>query len=80
MPEAKTVRSTDALLAEFTKTVSRIDLIQDLLRDHANSHIDCVSNDEIQFFSEEIEKCIHNLYEYLNEIKLAMDVEAHKRF
>jgi len=73
------VRSIDELFAEFTKAVNRLDLIQNLLRDHSNSNIDCVSNEEIQFFNEQIEECVHNLYESLGDIKLAMDVEAHRK-
>ena len=76
----KPVRSTDELFAEFSKALTRMDLIQNLILDHAKACGDTVGRESVDFFAEQIGKSIYDMYEYLNEIKLAMDVEAHRKF
>jgi len=71
------VRSIDELFAEFTKAVNRIDFIENLMRDHADAQGD--RQDPIYFFAEQIGVGVRDMYEYLTEIKLAMDVEAHRK-
>ena len=71
------VRSIDGLFAEFRKAVDRLDLIENLMRDHADAQVD--RQDPIYFFAEQIGVGVRDMYEYLTEIKLAMDVEAHRK-
>ena len=75
----ETVRSTDELFAEFSKALTRMDLIQNLILYHAKACGDTVGRESVDFFAEQIGKSIYDMYEYLNEIKLAMDVEAHRK-
>jgi hypothetical protein len=73
----KPVRSIDELFVEFRKAVDRLDLIENLMRDHANAQVE--RQDPIYFFAEQIGVGVRDMYEYLSEIKLAMDVEAHRK-
>ena len=57
-----------------------MDLIQNMILDHAKACGDTVGRESVDFFAEQIGKSIYDMYEYLNEIKLAMDVEAHRKF
>lgn len=73
----KPIRSTDELFAAFSQAVERMDLIENLMRESAKLCIDKTGADCIVFFADNIGKNVHNMYEYLTEIKLAMDVEMH---
>lgn len=75
----KPIRSTDDLFAAFSKAVERMDLIENLMLDHLKACGESVGKESVEFFAEQIGKGVFDMYEYLSEIKLAMDVEAHKR-
>lgn len=75
----KPIKSTDELFASFFKALTRMDLIQNLILDHAKACGDTVGRESVDFFAEQIEKNVYDMYEYLNDIKLAMDVEEHKK-
>lgn len=74
----KHIRSIDELFATFSKAVERMDLIENLMLDHAKACGESVGKEAVEFFAEQIGKGVFDMYEYLTEIKLAMDVEGHK--
>lgn len=75
----KPIKSTDELFASFSKALDRVEMIENLMRDHAKACGESVGVQSVEFFAEQIEKNVYDMYEFLSEIKLAMDVEAHKR-
>jgi hypothetical protein len=75
----KPIKSTDELFASFFKVLDRVDMIENLMRDHAKACGESVGVQSVEFFAEQIEKNVYDMYEFLSEIKIAMDVEAHKR-
>jgi hypothetical protein len=75
----KPIKSTDELFASFFKALDRVDMIENLMRDHAKACGESVGVQSVEFFAEQIEKNVYDMYEFLSEIKIAMDVEAHKR-
>lgn len=75
----KPIKSTDELFAAFSKAVERMDLVENLMRDHAKACGESVGVQSLEFFAEQIGKGVFDMYEYLTDIKLAMDVEEHKK-
>lgn len=75
----KPIKSTDELFASFFKALDRVEMIENLMRDHAKACGESVGVQSVEFFAEQIEKNVYDMYEFLSEIKIAMDVEAHKR-
>jgi len=75
----KPIKSTDELFASFFKAVDRVELIENLMRDHAKACGESVGVQSVEFFAEQIEKNVYDMFGLLNDIKLAMDVEGHKR-
>jgi hypothetical protein len=75
----KPIKSTDELFASFFKAVDRVELIENLMRDHAKACGESVGVQSVEFFAEQIEKNVYDMFRLLNDIKLAMDVEGHKR-
>jgi hypothetical protein len=75
----KPIKSTDELFASFSKALDRVEMIENLMRDHAKACGESVGVQSVEFFAEQIEKNVYDMYEFLSEIKIAMDVEAHKR-
>jgi hypothetical protein len=70
------IRSIDELFAEFSKAVERMDFVKSLMRDHANARP--AGHQAIHLFADLVGKGVHDMREYLTEIKLAMDIEGHK--
>jgi hypothetical protein len=75
----KPIKSTDELFASFFKAVDRVELIENLMRDHAKACGESVGVQSVEFFAEQIGKNVYDMFGLLNDIKLAMDVEGHKR-
>jgi len=75
----KPIKSTDELFASFFKAVDRVELIENLMRDHAKACGESVGVQSVEFFAEQIEKNVYDMFRLLNDIKLAMDVEGHKK-
>ena len=71
--------STDELFVEFKKIVERLDLIENLMRDHARACGDVIGIEAVEFFADNIERNVFSVQEFLTDIKLAMDVEAHRK-
>lgn len=74
----ETVRSIDELLADMAHAVDRADLLEDLMLDHAKACGEFVTTQSVNFFAEQIGKVVFDLFECMNEMKLAMDIEAHR--
>jgi hypothetical protein len=76
--ERQNVQSTDVLLLAFQEHVERLDLVQNLMSVYMNAN-DGLSKEAAKLFSEMIGNLVMNLYEFPNEIRLAMDVESHRK-
>ena len=75
----KPIKSTDELFASFFKALDRAAMIENLMRDHAKACGESVGVQSVEFFAEQIEKSVYDMFDLLNDIKLAMDVEEHKK-
>jgi predicted nucleotidyltransferase len=75
----KPIKSTDELFASFFKALDRVEMIESLMRDHAKACGELVGVQSVEFFAEQIGKGVRDMFELLSDIKLAMDVEEHKK-
>lgn len=73
------VRSIEELLSDMTHAVDRADLIENLMLDHAKACGESVTTQSVNFFAKQIGKVVFDLFECMNELKLAMDVDAHRK-
>ena len=75
----ETARSIDELLSDMTHAVDRADLLENLMLDHAKACGESVTTQSVNFFAEQVGKVVFDMYECMNELRLVMDVEAHRK-
>jgi len=72
------VQSTDEVLNSFTEITECLGLLEVLMRDHAKACKEVVTPRAVEFFADQIGRAYMELCEAMSDLKLAMDVEAHR--